>query len=181
MFEIIEKIGEGNRGEVFKVKFNGKIAALKYAKNYEIEKEWEILKYLNGVFVPKLFFKGKKYIIMEYVKGVPLKNLINTADYYTALKEALRGAFFLDEKGVYHKQLGRYYHILYDGENVKFIDFERGVFSKNPRNFLQIIGYYLRRDKYINQEKINKVIKLYSFNKESALKKVLEIINNISL
>ena len=179
MYEIIEKIGEGNRGEVFKVKFKDKIAVLKYAKNYEIEKEWQILNYLDGFFAPKPFFRGKRYIIMEYVEGVPLKKIVNTKDYYIALREALRGAFFLDEKGVYHKQLGRFYHILYNGENIKFIDFERGVFSDNPRNFLQIVGYYFMRDEHFKKDEMQEIIKLYGIDRKMALKKILKIINTV--
>ncbi len=175
-FEIIDKIGEGNRGEVYKVKLKtGEIAALKYAKNYEIEKEWQILNFLDGICAPKPFFKGKNYIIMEFVKGKPLKELINTKEYYIALKYALKAAFYLDEKKIFHKQLGRYYHIIFNGKNVKFIDFERSVFQNNPRNFLQIIGYYLKRDKNFDQNQIDLIINLYFKNKNKALEKILKI------
>ena len=177
MFDILEKIGEGNRGEVYKVKLeDGQIAALKYAKNYEIEKEWEILKFLNGFYAPKPIYKGKKYIIMEYIKGLPLKKL-KKKEYYLALKEAIKGAFYLDEKGVFHKQLGRFYHILFDGKKVKFIDFERGVFSKKSRNFLQIVGYYLMRDESLDKERIKKEIKNYQINKNKAMKEIIKILD----
>jgi putative serine/threonine protein kinase len=98
-YEIIEKIGEGNRGEVFKVKLdNGKIAALKWLKSDLAVKEYEILKYLNSHYAPEPIFLGKHYFIMEYIKGSPLKDLINTKEYYETLIESLVGAYELDKK-----------------------------------------------------------------------------------
>ena len=177
-YDVIEKIGEGNRGEVYKVKLqNGKIAALKWSKNYEIDKEWEILKYLNGFYAPKPVFRGKRFFIMELVVGKPLKDLLNSIDYYKALKESLKGAYYLDEKGVFHKQLGRYYHILYNGENIKFIDFERAVFSNNPRNFLQIIGYYLIRDENFDKKKWEEITLIYKNDRLKALNEAVKVID----
>jgi len=178
-YDVIEKIGEGNRGEVYKVRLeNGKVAALKWAKNYEIEKEWEILNYLNGFYAPKPVFRGKRFFIMEYINGVALKNLLNSMQYYKAIKQALIGAFYLDEKGVFHKQLGRYYHILFN-EEVKFIDFERAVFSNNPRNFLQIIGYYLIRDENFDKKKWEKITLIYKNNRLEALNEAKKVIDEI--
>ena len=175
-FEIIEKIGEGNRGEVYKIKLKmGEIAALKYAKNYEIGKEWQILKFLNGFYAPKPIYKNKKFFIMEYIEGKSLKELQNTPEYYDALKYALKAAFYLDEKKIFHKQLGRYYHIIFNGKNVKFIDFERSVISKSPRNFLQIIGYYLKRDKLLDQSKIDFLLNLYFKDKKHSLIEILKL------
>ena len=177
-YDVIEKIGEGNRGEVYKVRLqNGKIAALKWAKSYEIEKEWEILNYLNGFYAPKPIFRGKRFFIMELIEGKPLKELINTKEYYLALKEALKGAFFLDKKEVFHKQLGRYYHIIFDGKRVKFIDFERAVFSEKSRNFLQLIGYYLIRDRNFDKKKWEKITLIYKQDKLKALNEAIKVID----
>ena len=177
-YDVIEKIGEGNRGEVYKVKLeDGTLAALKWSKNYEIEKEWEILNYLNGFYSPKPIFRGNRYIIMELIEGKPLKELQNTPEYYDSLKFALIGAFKLDEKNIFHKQLGRFYHILYDGKDVKFIDFERAVITKNSRNFLQIIGYYLQRDENFDKSNLNLIIDLYKKDKLKALNEAIKVID----
>ncbi|EDM24348.1 RIO1 family regulatory kinase/ATPase [Caminibacter mediatlanticus] len=180
-YDVIGKLGEGNRGEVYKVKLeDGRIAALKWAKNYNIDKEWEILKFLDGNYAPKPIFRGKRYFIMEYIKGEPLKDL-ETSKYYLLLKEALNGAYYLDKKGVFHKQLGRYYHIFLTENGVKFIDFERAVFSENPRNFLQLIGYYLQRDNNFDKNDIKMIIEEYKKDKIKGLnlarEKIDEVIN----
>jgi putative serine/threonine protein kinase len=176
-YDILEKIGEGNRGEVYKAKLeDGRIAAIKWAKNYDIDKEWEILSYLNGLYAPKPIFRGKRFFIMEYIDGKPLKDL-SGREYYFLLKKALRGAYMLDEKGVFHKQLGRYYHIILSNGDARFIDFERAVFSDNPRNFLQIVGYYLIRDENLDKKEIEKIISLYKIDREKALLKMEKLID----
>jgi len=82
-YDVIEKIGEGNRGEVYKARLeDGRFVAIKWAKNYEIEKEWAILKYLDGFYAPKPIFRGKRYFIMELIEAKPLKEYINTDEYY---------------------------------------------------------------------------------------------------
>ena len=177
-YDVIEKIGEGNRGEVYKVKLeDGRLAALKWSKNYEIDKEWEILNYLNGFYAPRPICRGNRYIIMELIEGKPLKELLNTPKFYDALKLSLSGAFKLDEKKVFHKQLGRFYHILYNEKNVTFIDFERAVITDKSRNFLQLIGYYLFRDENIDKKKINLILNLYKKDKIKALEESIKVID----
>jgi putative serine/threonine protein kinase len=157
---------------------DGRIAAIKWAKNYEIEKEWEILEYLNGLCAPKPIYRGKRYFIMEFVDGEPLKNFVGKEEYYDILKESLVNAYKLDEKGVFHGQLGRYYHILKTQNGVKFIDFERGVFTDSPRNFMQIIGYYFFRDEKFNKQTLRDVIDIYKKNRKEGLKQALLLLNN---
>jgi len=176
-FDLLEKIGEGKRGEVYKIKLqNGKIAALKFSKNYNNNKEWEILNYLNGFYAPKPIFKTDNYFIMEFIDGYPLKDIVDTPEYYDALKLALKASFLLDEKGVFHKQLGRYYHIIITSKGIKFLDFERSVFSKNPRNFFQIIGYYLNRDEFFDKTKIENILKKKK-SKQEMLFDILKVID----
>jgi len=179
-YDVIEKIGEGNRGEVYKIRLeDGRLAALKWSKSYEIDKEWEILNFLNGKFAPKPYFRGKKYLVMELIEGVPLKEFIGLKEYYLTLKEALKAAFELDRLGVFHKQLGRYYHIFLTDKGVRFIDFERAVFSENPRNFLQIVGYYLYKDEKFDKRDIESLILEYKQDKEAGLDKALKVVDEV--
>jgi len=179
-YDVIEKIGEGNRGEVYKVLLeNGKLAALKWSKNYAVDKEWEILNFLKGRYAPKPIFRGNRYIVMELIEGKALKELTQK-DYYRTLKEALKGACELDRLGVFHKQLGRYYHIINTGKKVKFLDFERAVFTENPRNFLQIAGYYLQRDENFDKKEINYLISLYKQKPLEALEKTVKVLDAVA-
>jgi len=156
---------------------DGRIAAIKWAKNYEIDKEWEILKYLDGFIAPKPIERGRRYFIMEYIEGKPLKEFLGSEKYYEVLKKSLISAYELDKKGVFHSQLGRYYHIFYSDNEVRFIDFERAVFSENPRNFMQIVGYYLFRDENFDKNGLNRAIELYKFSKEEGLKFLLKVMD----
>jgi len=179
-YDVIEKIGEGNRGEVYKVKLeDGTFAALKWAKSYKIDKEWNILSFLNGKYAPKPIFRGKKYLVMELIEGIPLKELIGTKDYYVLLKQALEGAYYLDRAGVFHKQLGRYYHILKTDKGARFIDFERSVFSEKPRNFLQLVGYYLQRDENFDKKEVEKIAAVYKTNPKNGLLRIKDLFDEI--
>jgi putative serine/threonine protein kinase len=163
-YRVVKKIGEGNRGEVYLVELEGGgRGVIKWAKNYDIDKEWEILNYLNGRWAPKPIYRGRRYFIMELVEGKPLGELIGTPLYYRALYRGLEAGYHLDRLGVFHKQLGRFYHIIYNPlvDQVKFIDFERGVFTNKPRNFLQILGYYLYKDANFGVEVVERVKEEY--------------------
>ncbi len=177
-YTILGKVGEGNRGEVFKAQLeDGRIVAMKWAKNYAIEKEWEILNHLDGFLAPKPIFRKKRFFAMEFIEGIYLKQIMETPQYYEMLAKALEAAYLLDEKGIFHKQLGRYYHIILTENGIKFIDFERSVFTENPRNFLQIMGYYLNRDKNFDKNVFNEVIELYKRDKKEALDLVKKELN----
>ncbi|MEO1941908.1 MAG: hypothetical protein ABGW77_03345 [Campylobacterales bacterium] len=167
-FKVLEKIGEGHRGEVYKVELeSGEIAAVKWSKNFPLEKEWKILTHLNGRVAPKPLFKGEKFIVMEYILGPSLWDLIGTPDYYRLLARGVWSSYQLDLLGIAHKQLGRYRHLLWDSNRqVRIIDFERGCFSKKPRNFLQILGFYFYGDPFLGPEKLKQVRKLYFKNRE---------------
>ena len=136
------------------------------------------MKFLDGLSAPKPIFRGKRYFIMEYIEGKPLKEYVGNIEYYEVLKKALYNAYLLDEKGVFHGQLGRYYHIINNGNEVKFIDFERGVFTENPRNFMQIIGYYLYRDEKFENSLLKEIIEIYKHKKTEALHRILKVIDD---
>lgn len=86
---ILEKLGEGNSANVYKVKdiITGEILALKKYKTHDIfnrqrlmadvERELSVLKYTSHPGLPKVFnilYKDDNfYLVMEYVEGMSLK------------------------------------------------------------------------------------------------------------
>ncbi len=171
----MQKLFEGTRGEVFLIDYFGKKAVLKRLKPGKpntLQKEAKILELLNGRYAPKLFEVGSDFLIMEYIDGLPLKKMIKK-DFKKAIKLGLEACYFLDRMGVYHKELGRYYHLLYayDFSWVKVIDFERAVVRPNPRNLLQFVGYYLQ------SFDLTKEIALYKQDKRSGYQAILKALD----
>ncbi|MRI84099.1 MAG: hypothetical protein C6I00_06735 [Nitratiruptor sp.] len=143
----MEKLFEGNRGEIFLIDYRGEKAILKRlrpGKPNTLSKEGAILRHLKR-YVPKLYEVGPDYLIMEYIQGVDLKEALRRQPR-RAIRLALEACYYLDGMGIYHKELGRYRHILYEGEfdRVRVIDFERATWRPDPRNLLQFVGFYLR-------------------------------------
>ena len=165
----MQKIFEGNRGEIFLTTFKRKKAILKRFKNdNSFLQEYKALKFLEPFNIaPKLFDSGKSWVLMEYCEGDSLKEAWSKE----ALQKALLAAFKLDNLALYHRQLGRYYHFIFTKEGVKVIDFERSTFTKKPRNVLQFIGYYLRH------LPTKEIVALYKKEPRRGIKALLEIID----
>ena len=171
----MQKIFEGNRGEIFLIDYFGKKAVLKRLKPGKpntLQKEAKILQRLSGRYAPKLFEAGRDYLIMEFVDGVALKHAIKK-DFKRAVRLALEACYFLDRAGVYHKELGRYYHFLYakDFSWVKVIDFERAVLRSNPRNVLQFVGYYLQ------SFDLKEAIELYKKDRKAGFEAIVKVLD----
>ncbi len=143
----MQKIFEGNRGEIYLIDYHGKRAILKRQKASKpntIQKEANILYLLEPLQIaPKLYEAHKDYIIMEYLEGISLKEALKR-DRKSALFAALRICYMLDSVGIYHRELGRYYHFIYSSEGMRLLDFERAQLGKRGKNVLQFIGFYLR-------------------------------------
>ena len=168
----MQKIFEGNRGEIYLIDYHGKKAVLKRQKRDKpntLHNEAKILEYLqpSGI-VPKLFEYGSDFIIMEYLEGISLKEAIKKEK--KALKEALRLCYVLDRAGIWHKELGRYYHFIFTPKP-KIIDFERSCFSSRPRNVLQFVGFYLR------DFDTKEAVQLYKRDKRAGLQALEELLD----
>ncbi|MRI59252.1 MAG: hypothetical protein C6H99_07090, partial [Epsilonproteobacteria bacterium] len=113
----MQKIFEGNRGEIYLIDYYGKRAILKRlrpGKPNTIQKEIEFLRYLEPLgLTPKLYDFGSDYVVMEYIEGDSLKRALKKAPK-RALRLGLEACYKLDRAKVYHKELGRYYHFLFD-------------------------------------------------------------------
>jgi serine/threonine-protein kinase len=87
-FNFINKIAEGGTAEVYKVKYKNKIYALKVLKNNFsktklyinlFRREAKILSILKHKNIVKFKQFGNCFLLMEYIKGLPLNFLITNA------------------------------------------------------------------------------------------------------
>ena len=175
-YKRLQKLFEGTRGEIYLIDYFGKKAVLKKlraGKPNTLQKEAQILLELGPLDIaPKLYECGYDYIVMEYLEGISMKEALKK-NRALALQMGLQNAYLLDCAGIYHKELGRYYHFIFDFRlhQCKIIDFERAVKSTKPRNVLQFVGFYMR------DFDTKEGVELYKKNKKAGLHKLLGVID----
>jgi len=172
----LQKIFEGNRGEIYLIDYYGRPAVLKKlrpGKRNTLTNEAKILRYLEPLKIaPKLYEAGEAYLIMEYIEGKSLKEALQQSRK-SALLAALEAAYILDRAGVYHRQLGRYYHFILTPQRMRVVDFERATMSAHPRNVLQFVGYYLR------DLPLQDAVQLYKRHRQAGYHKIVEAIRDV--
>ena len=172
----MQKIFEGNRGEIYLIDYYGHLAVLKKlrpGRRNTLINEAKILRYLEPLKIaPKLFEAGVDYLVMEYIEGKNFKEALQESRK-KALLAALEVAYILDRVGVYHRQLGRYYHFILTSRGMRVVDFERATMSAHPRNVLQFVGYYLR------DLPIHEAVQLYKKNRQAGYRAICEVIENV--
>ncbi len=170
----MQKIFEGNRGEIYLIDYYGRPAVLKKlrpGKPDTLKNEAKILAYLEPLGIaPRLYEAGEGYIIMEYIEGMSFKEAL-AKSRKKALRQGLEAAYKLDLAGIYHKELGRYYHIILTPQGVRILDFERAAKSAHPRNVLQFVGFYMR------DLAVGEVVQLYKKHRRRGLEKLFEVID----
>ena len=173
------KIGEGWRGEVYCGFLEGKKVAIKVAKRKEAEeairKEARILEFLKGLEgVPKLVYKGKDFFIYEFVEGMPFGKVDWTREELKKIFLKLVDICYkLDKMGV---SQGEMHNIEKNvvvnkkdmGIEVHILDFDRGCFSKKPRNIPQLLQV-LRRYSFISTGEAIEKGKSYIKNPEKVI------------
>jgi Nif-specific regulatory protein len=139
-YEIIEKIGEGELGEVFKVKnlVNGEIRAIKVShpkkeSSLRLTREFQILRQLQHPNIVRVLDygtikDGRTYIAMEWVEGVPIN--VYFKGYSTELLEVIVSILdaldYIHSKKLVHGDLKPENLLIYKKNNkinVKILDF----------------------------------------------------------
>ena len=188
--------GKGTNSIVFKVKYMGEDAILKILRmdspRRNFNTEAEVLRKIDETCIgPKLYKYLEWAIILEYIRGEPLKDflprILNDEDRVIhILKDLFRKAIELDLRKIDHGELVRWgKHIVYDRVNksVRFIDFESASMSRRPRNFTSVIQYLLYRfsekDRILKLLKPNDLEEYRSLLREYKLKPDITILNKI--
>jgi len=174
--KILKKLFEGKRGEIYLVQKDEKIFVMKKKKADSpdfIKKEYEILKKLSNKYSPKVFEKGKDFLLMEYLKGYSFKEAL-IIDEKKSILLACELCYYLDKQKIYHSQLGRYYHLIVstDFKSIKVLDFERAKINSKQKNLLQFIGYYLK-------DKVNELKEDIEIYKKDIDKGYIRIVDTI--
>src|SRR5207253_1488101 len=109
-YEILEPIGAGGMGEVFKARDSrlNRIVAIKTSKahfNDRFANEARATAALNHPHIATLYDVGPDFLVMEYVEGEPLRGPLPTPralEYARQILDALDAAH---RKGIVHRDL----------------------------------------------------------------------------
>jgi serine/threonine protein kinase len=126
-FEILDKLGEGGMGEVYKARDTrlDRTVAIKISKqefSQRFEREARTIASLNHTHICQLYDVGPNYLVMELIEGQPLKGhlaLDKALAYGSQILDALDAAH---EKGIVHRDL-KPANILVTKQGIKLLDF----------------------------------------------------------
>ena len=162
-YELLEKIGEGGMSEVYKARCNKlnrfvavKILKKQFADNEDISQKFKreatAIANLSDTNIVNVLDVGTQdnmdYIVMEYVSGKTLKELINYSgklSYNTAIKIALQIAKALDcahRNNIIHRDIKPQNILVTEDGEVKVSDFgiAKSTDSQTITNTTSIIG-----------------------------------------
>ncbi len=176
--ERLKYLTKGKHSIIYQGEFNNFDVIVKCEDNSFIEKEFFFLNKLESEsFVPKVFHQEEGLIVMERCEGLIIKDFLeisNKKETELVIDKILNICFKLDSEGFQKFELTNpYKHIFIDKNlDIKFIYFERTIFSDNPKNTTQFLQY-IRRNKiqlrkkeiYIDEKKILDIAKTYKENK----------------
>ena len=163
--KILKRFYKGTRSNIFLCEYGNKKGIIKkHYKKSLVKKEALFLEKLYPL-TPKVFEIRDDFIFMQYIEG--LKFGLSNKEM---IKLALTACYEMDINHIYHTELGRFSHLIFDKNIkwVKIIDFEKAKNSPDARNVFQLIGFYFKN--YDLKEEIM----IYKTNKELGLKKIIE-------
>ena len=162
-YELLEKVGEGGMSEVYKAKCNKlnrfvavKILKRQFANNEEISRKFKreatSIANLSDNNIVNVLDVGTQddidYIVMEYISGKTLKELINyngKLSYNTTIKIALQIAGALDcahKNNVIHRDIKPQNILVTESGEIKVTDFgiAKSIDSQTITNTTSVIG-----------------------------------------
>jgi len=153
----LDYLSKGKHSIVLKGVFKNKEVVIKRGKEEYINKEIFFLKKLqNYSFVPELYFHGKNFVVIEFIKGRLIEEFLSKAskeEIIETINKILKITFELDKIKINKFEFVNPKKHIFIGEDigkdkvdknkiiVKLIDFERSIFSENPKNTRQFLQY----------------------------------------
>ena len=177
LFREAEFLGQGNNGIVYKVPEN-KVIKLFYEEKVWYDEAYILTRTKRSAFFPKLYEKGRFYIVREMVEGIQLdkyikKNGLNfelTKNIYELLEEFKRLKF---------KKIDSRCKDIYGSNDLKITLIDpKKYYRRNiefPRHLmkgflkLEVLNDFYIYMKQINEEKTREWIKLFQLYMEKEL------------
>src|SRR6516164_906232 len=133
-FEILQPIGAGGMGEVYKARDTrlDRVVAIKVSKDQfseRFQREARAVAALNHPNICILHDIGPNYLVMEFIDGIALRgplSLKKTLEYAGQILDALHAAH---QKGIVHRDL-KPGNILVSNQRIKLLDFGLASFSE---------------------------------------------------
>ncbi|MCA9496167.1 MAG: methyltransferase domain-containing protein [Nanoarchaeota archaeon] len=197
VFKLLEKkevknlvyFAHGKHSIVLSGMYKGKRVVVKHASKKYIGRELLYFDKLDGEdFLPKIYFRGEDYIVMEKFEGKRIDKFLLEAgvdDTLKVLKLILDICFRLDKLGINKTEMcNPYKHIFVEEDlKIKMIDYERCLFGDFPKNATQFLQYLKKNTSLLRKkgieldyEKIHEMGKRYSKNREVFdLKEIIKV------
>ena len=127
LYEILEPVGAGGMGEVYKARDTrlNRVVAIKKGLapfNERFEREAQAIASLNHPYICSLFDVGPDYLVMEYVEGRQLAGPLPLDEAVTVAGQILEAIDAAHRKGIVHRDL-KPANILVTRSGVKLLDF----------------------------------------------------------
>ena len=144
-------------GELNKKKVIIKKQSKNSSKEHAIKDEVKWLRRLNKHRLgPKLISEGKDYVIVEFIKGKPILEFLETADKKSiekVIQKIINKCKTLDSLKINKKEMHKpLKHIIINRNNPRFIDFERAKFTERPKNITQFC-------QFLTSKKVSDILK----------------------
>ncbi|MGM0609066.1 MAG: HemK2/MTQ2 family protein methyltransferase [Candidatus Muiribacteriota bacterium] len=155
-YKNIKFLAKGKHGEIFTAKKNSeklsiKILNKKTKASSAITNESSKLKFVNTLDIGPLFYESSdNFLSYKYVEGLLWKDYykkFDIKDIKKVLLELIRQCYKMDIAGFQKEEMTRPgKHIIIKNQKPVMIDFERGIFKKNPSNVTQFLQHIASSD-----------------------------------
>ncbi|GAB6078660.1 serine/threonine protein kinase [Hydrogenobaculum acidophilum] len=177
-------LAKGWRGEVYTFKEGNEQFCIKKAIHqeafYAIQKEANILSCLyKDIRFPQIVCQGEDFFVYKYIDAKPFEKvfwLLEKENQLKVLKSILEAAYYLDSVGINRGEFDKEYKniLIDDALKIYILDFDRGNFSKNPKNITQFIQS-IRVKGLLTKEEAISLGKIYKSNRDD----VYNYLNNL--